>query len=105
MHIPCTEKTSSADLHKILENNPDNRLRKVENDLYSRIGDPTGEYFLVFALVGMLVLVALFIQKELISTSEDSRLRRLSRAMNVGILPLLLAFFLIVSYKIVEALN
>jgi hypothetical protein len=53
----------------------------------------------------MLVLVALFIQKELISTSEDSRLRRLSRAMNLGILPLLLAFVLIVSFKIVEALN
>jgi hypothetical protein len=53
----------------------------------------------------MLVLVALFIQKELISTSEDSRLRRLSRAMNVGILLLLLAFFLIDSYKIAEALN
>ena len=58
-----------------------------------------------FALIGMLVLVALLIQKELISTSEDYRLRRLSRVMNVGILPLLLAFVLIVSFKIAEALN
>ena len=58
-----------------------------------------------FAVIGMLVLVALLIQKELISTSDDSRLRRLSRVMNVGILPLLLAFVLIVSFKIVEALN
>jgi hypothetical protein len=58
-----------------------------------------------FALIGMLVLVALLIQKELVSTSDDSRLRRLSRVMNVGILPLLLAFILIVSFKIVEALN
>ena len=58
-----------------------------------------------FALIGMLVLAALLIQKELISTSEDNRLRHLSRVMNVGILPLLLAFVLIVSFKIVEALN
>ncbi|MFC1923288.1 hypothetical protein ACFLY4_08360 [Chloroflexota bacterium] len=57
------------------------------------------------ALIGMLVLVALLIQKELISTSEDNRLRHLSRVMNVGILPLLLAFVLIVSFRIVEALN
>ena len=105
MHIPCTEKTSSADSHKILKNNLDNRLGKAESDLYSKIGDPTGEYFLIFVLVGMLVLVALLIQKELVSTSEDSRLRRLSRVMNIGILPLLLAFVLIVSFKIVEALN
>ena len=58
-----------------------------------------------FALIGMLVLVALLVQKELISTSDDNRLRQLSRVMNVGILPLLLAFVLIVSFRIVEALN
>jgi hypothetical protein len=58
-----------------------------------------------FALIGMLVLVGLLIQKELISASDDSRLQQLSRVMDVGILPLLLAFVLIVSIKIVEALN
>ena len=58
-----------------------------------------------FAMIGMLVLVGLLIQKELISASDDSRLQQLSRVMNVGILPLLLAFVLIVSLKIVEALN
>ncbi len=58
-----------------------------------------------FALIGMLVLVALLIQKELFSASDDSRLQQLSRVMDVGILPLLLAFVLIVSIKIVEALN
>ena len=57
------------------------------------------------ALIGMLVLVALLIQKELISTSEDNRLRHLSRVMNIGILPLLFAFVLIISFKIAEALN
>ena len=58
-----------------------------------------------FALIGILVQVALLIQKELISTSEDNRVRHLSRVMNVGILPLLLAFVVIVSFRIVEALN
>jgi hypothetical protein len=58
-----------------------------------------------FAVIGMLVLVALLVQKELISASEDSRSQHLSRVMNVGILPLLLAFVLIVIFKIVEALN
>lgn len=58
-----------------------------------------------FALIGMLVLAALLIQKELFSASDDSRLQQLSRVMDVGILPLLLAFVLIVSIKIVEALN
>ena len=58
-----------------------------------------------FAVIGMLVLVALLVQKELISVSEDSRSQHLSRVMNVGILPLLLAFVLIVIFKIVEALN
>jgi hypothetical protein len=58
-----------------------------------------------FAMIGMLVLVALLVQKELISTSDDSRLRQLSRVMNVGILPLLFAFVLIISFKIAEALN
>ena len=58
-----------------------------------------------FALIGMLVLVALLVQKELISTSDDNRFRQLSRVMNVGILPLMLAFVLIVSFKIAEALN
>jgi len=58
-----------------------------------------------FALIGMLVLVALLIQKELISASDDSRSQQLSRVMNVGILPLYLVIILSVFFKIVEALN
>jgi hypothetical protein len=58
-----------------------------------------------FAVIGMLVLVALLIQKELISASDDSRSQQLSRVMNIGILPLFLVFILSVVFKIVEALN
>jgi TRAP-type C4-dicarboxylate transport system permease large subunit len=57
------------------------------------------------AVIGMLILVALLVQKELVSTSHDRRLRQLSRVMNVGILPLMLAFVLIVFFKIVQALG
>ena len=57
------------------------------------------------AWIGMLILVALLVQKELVSASDDSRSQQLSRVMNVGILPLLLVFVMIVFFKIVEALN
>ena len=58
-----------------------------------------------FAVIGMLVLVALLVQKEILSAADDSLSQQLSRVMNVGILPLLLAFVLIVFFKIVESLN
>ena len=58
-----------------------------------------------FAVIGMLVLVALLVQKEILSAPNDNHSQQLSRVMDVGILPLLLAFVLIVLFKIVEALN
>lgn len=58
-----------------------------------------------FAVISMLVLVVLLVQKEILSTASDRRLRYLSRAMNVGILPLTMVFVVIVFFKIVEALN
>ena len=78
-------------------------ISTVTTTAVSMLGNSANAGF--FALIGMLVLVALLIQKELISASNDSRLRQLSRVMNVGILPLMVAFVLIVSFKIVEALN
>ena len=58
-----------------------------------------------FAVIGMLVLVALLVQKELLSAADDSHSKHMSRVIDVGILPLMLAFVLIVFFKIVEALN
>ena len=57
------------------------------------------------ALVGVLVLIALLVQKEVISASTDSRFHKLSRIVNIGILPFLIAFVLIVVFKVIEALN
>ena len=57
------------------------------------------------ALVGVLVLIALLVQKELTTASDGSRFHQLSRILNIGILPFMIAFILIVVFKVIEALN
>ena len=57
------------------------------------------------ALVGVLVLIALLVQKELTTASADSRFHQLGKTLNIGILPFLIAFILIVVFKVIEALN
>ena len=57
------------------------------------------------ALIAVLILFALLLQKEVATASVDSRLRQLSRLLNFSIVPLLLAFILIVVYKVAEVLN
>jgi hypothetical protein len=58
-----------------------------------------------FALVGILVLITLIIQKELIAASGNRRRLKLGKLLNIGILPLLFAFILIVLFKVIESLN
>gem|GEM_PF-1873863 len=57
------------------------------------------------ATIGVLVLISLLVLKELISVTADSRLQRMSRALNMGIYPLLMAFFVIVIFEIINVLN
>lgn len=57
------------------------------------------------AIVGIFVLMALLIQKELTSASSDERANALSKLLNVGIVPLLIAFVLIVLFKIADVLK
>jgi hypothetical protein len=57
------------------------------------------------ALIAILLLFALLLQKEVATASADSRLRQLSRVLNIGIVPLLFAFIMIVVYKVAEVLN
>jgi len=57
------------------------------------------------ALVGVLVLLGLLIQKEMISNSESHRGKAFNKALNIGIPPLLFAFILIVGARIVEVLK
>ena len=58
-----------------------------------------------FALVGILVLITLIIQKELLAASGNRRWLKLGKLLNIGILPLLFVFILIVLSKVIESLN
>jgi hypothetical protein len=57
-----------------------------------------------FALVGIFTLLALLIQKELTTSSQSRFARALGRVLDIGIMPLLIVFVLIVAVKILDAL-
>ena len=57
------------------------------------------------ALIGVLLLISLLVQKELATATEGARLQKLSRALNIGIVPLLFAFVLSVVFKVAEVLK
>lgn len=58
------------------------------------------------ALIGVLVLFALLVQKEVATgTGDKKNLRRLGKALNIGIFPLLIAFVLMVVFKVAEVLR
>lgn len=58
-----------------------------------------------FALIGILVLFSLLIQKELASASDNPKLKKLGRAVNIAIIPLLIVFFLVVVNKVITTLQ
>jgi hypothetical protein len=57
------------------------------------------------ALVGICTLLALLIQKELTTASKNRFAQSLGKALNIGIVPLLIGFALIVIVKVMEALS
>ncbi|RLC73681.1 MAG: hypothetical protein DRJ03_26615 [Chloroflexi bacterium] len=57
------------------------------------------------ALIGICTLLALLIQKELTTAVESRFARAFSQALNIGIVPLLIVFALIVAVKIAEVLQ
>jgi hypothetical protein len=56
-------------------------------------------------LVGTLFLLVLLVMKEVVCASSDPRLGKLSRALNISLVPLLCAFFLVLIIKIGEVLR
>jgi hypothetical protein len=56
-------------------------------------------------LVGIFVFFALLFQKEVTTTATGNRMKRLGQALNVGIIPLLIVFILIVVTKVIEILH
>lgn len=57
------------------------------------------------AVVGVLLLLTLLVQKELTMASENRFAIALNRILNVAIVPLLIAFVLIVGVKIFQVLQ
>ena len=57
------------------------------------------------AVIGILLLLVLLVQKELASASDQGRAKRLGKMLNVGIIPLLIAFALIVVTKVADVLK
>ena len=57
------------------------------------------------ALIGILVLLVLLVQKELASAASGRSFQTLVRALDIGIVPLLIAFGLAVISRVVEILR
>jgi hypothetical protein len=57
------------------------------------------------ALVGVLTLLALLVQKELATSSGRRSAVVLSRVLNIGIIPLWLVFVIIVMVKVIQVLR
>jgi hypothetical protein len=56
-------------------------------------------------IIGILLLLFFLVQKELTSASENERTTRLSKMLNIGIAPLLIAFVLVVISKVAAVLK
>jgi hypothetical protein len=57
------------------------------------------------ALIGIIVLFGLLLQKEVTTASPGDRMKKLGKSLNIAIIPLLIAFILIVISKVTEVLN
>jgi hypothetical protein len=57
------------------------------------------------ALIGIFTLLALLVQKELTTSARGRFARALGRALNISIVPLLIAFAMIVAVKVAQALQ
>ncbi|MCD4671454.1 MAG: hypothetical protein K8R77_02215 [Anaerolineaceae bacterium] len=57
-----------------------------------------------FAAIGIIILLGMLIQKELSSTSDNEKSQKLSKALNIGIIPLIIAFLLIIISKVLNIL-
>ncbi len=57
------------------------------------------------ALIGILVLLALLIQKEITTASDSPRVKLRGRILNIGIVPLMIGFVLIVATRLMEVFS
>lgn len=59
----------------------------------------------VLEVIGIVTLAVLLIQKELASPIEDHLGRRLSRVFNIGIVPLMITFVLVIAFEVAAYLR
>jgi hypothetical protein len=57
------------------------------------------------ALIGILILLVLLVQKELASSATGKHYKALSKVLNIGIVPLLIAFVVVVVTRIANILG
>jgi hypothetical protein len=57
------------------------------------------------AMIGILVLLFLLIQKELASAATGTRYKTLTKVLDIGIMPLILAFLVVVFTRVAEILR
>lgn len=57
------------------------------------------------AIVGVIFLLNLLVQKELVSCKNSKRAQLLGRALNIGIVPLFFAFLMLVVYRLLEVVR
>jgi hypothetical protein len=58
-----------------------------------------------FAAIGILVLLAFLVQKELTSTGTGKNVKTLRLFLNIGILPLILVFAAVMIAKVMDSLK
>jgi hypothetical protein len=58
----------------------------------------------VMVLMGILMLMALLVQKEL-ATVAGARFQRVVKILNIGIIPLLVTFVLIVASRVIQVIR
>jgi hypothetical protein len=57
------------------------------------------------ALVAIIVLLFLLVQKELAGAANGSRYQTLTKVLNIGIIPLLMAFVVVVITRVAQVLK
>jgi hypothetical protein len=57
------------------------------------------------ALIGVVLLFALLFQKEITTADTSGRYKKLGQALLIGIIPLLIAFVLIVGSRVLDVLK
>ena len=57
------------------------------------------------AVISIMILLALLVQKEIATAAATSRQRQFNRVLNIGVVPLLIAFILIVFFNLTKMLD